>query len=238
MACPISRRDSLLLLCVLLPCAAGCGGYGTRLQFKSGELYYTKAVTRAEAEKLGQHLVSQKFFDGERKTAQLNKSGDTYEFRMVIKPEFQNDADYERVLAVFASELSLHVFDKAPVAIHVCNDRLKTLRTVEQSAFLAFGPSLVCFTPSVERAEAKKLGEVLDSDGFFASGPKSILLDRSGGVYLLRMTVLPGYENKAEYLAAVKQMRAELSQKAFGNKPLTIQLCSGVGKTIKEFTGD
>ena len=233
-----SRRAFLLLPFVLLPFALGCGGHGTRLEFNKGELFYTKSVSKAEAEKLGQYLVRQKFFDGQRKSVQLNKSGDTYEFRMVVKPEFVNNADALRMYGIMASEVSLDVFDKAPVVIHVCDERLKTLKTVEQNSILEFKSSRVYCTSRVEKAEAQKLGEYLTRDGFFDGAPKTVQLDKEGNTYLFRLTVLPGFDANPEFLAGVKEMRATMSQKVFDNKPLTIHVCNLQWQTTRTVTGD
>ena len=81
------RRTLLLTLigCLLTIPMLGCNSLGTKLEFNGGELYYTKNVNEAEARKLGEYLVNEKFFDGAKKTIQLDKSGDTYLFRAVVK---------------------------------------------------------------------------------------------------------------------------------------------------------
>src|SRR2546421_7095270 len=86
---PADRSGRIrLLLCVfvLLPLAiTGCNGYGKELKFKKGQLFYTSKVTKDEADKLGNYLVKEGFFtDMKEITVQLNKSGSTYEFRMVV----------------------------------------------------------------------------------------------------------------------------------------------------------
>lgn len=103
-------------------------GNGTRLDFNSSDLYYTSTVTVAEAQKLGDYLVKNEFFDATPKTVQLNKTGTTYEFRMVVKPNVATDLSRDKTFQAFARELSKDVFGGQPVVIHLCDDRLKTLR--------------------------------------------------------------------------------------------------------------
>jgi hypothetical protein len=105
--------------------------YGVKLIFNAGELYYTQPVTRSEAEKLGQYLVKAKFFDGTRKSVQIKKSGQTYQFRLVIKEGYDRNEEYIGRVKAFSTELSENVFHNVPVETHLCDSYLKTLRVVK-----------------------------------------------------------------------------------------------------------
>ena len=127
----IINLSKILVLLVSLLIITGCGqNYGKMLAFNGGQLYYTSAVTVAEADKLGRYLVSSEFFDGNEKTVQINKTGNTYEFRMVIKTGLERDQEVIDLMKLWTSELSTDVFDGNPVDIHLCDDQLKTLRVV------------------------------------------------------------------------------------------------------------
>ena len=108
----------------------GCDNYGSMLEFNGGELYYTSSVSERDAYKLGEYLVESGFFDGQRKTIQLNKTGDTYEFRMVIKTGIEKDEEYIQLFKMMCVELSDYVFNGNPVDIHLCDEYLNTLRVV------------------------------------------------------------------------------------------------------------
>jgi hypothetical protein len=103
---------------------------GTRLTFNGGELFYTASVSEPEARRLGQFLVTEKFFDGEQKSVQITRVGSRYEFRMVIKTEFEQDQDYLGLCKELAGELSQGVFNGAQVDIHLCDSRLNTIRVI------------------------------------------------------------------------------------------------------------
>jgi hypothetical protein len=107
-----------------------CGGYGKKLQFNGGELYYTPTVTEAEAKKLGEFLVKEGFFDGAKKTVQLRKTNGTYEFRMVAKKGTESDQNMLDLAKTFAGQLSQNVFSGAETVVHLCDDHLKTVRVV------------------------------------------------------------------------------------------------------------
>lgn len=121
----------LLAVAILLVVGLACSGHGTKLEFNGGDLYYTDNVTEAEAKKLGNYLVEQGFYDGKPKSVQLDKSGSTYQFRMVVQPEKQNDAATMEIMKTFASQLSSDVFSNAPTEVHVCDDQLKTLKVIK-----------------------------------------------------------------------------------------------------------
>jgi preprotein translocase subunit SecF len=120
-----------MAVAVLLVINLACTGYGTKLEFNGGDLYYTNNVTEAEAKKLGAYLTENGFYDGTPKSVQLDKSGSTYQFRMVVQPEKQNDEATAEILKEFGSQVSSAVFNNAPLEVHICDDQFKTLRVVK-----------------------------------------------------------------------------------------------------------
>ena len=121
---------TILILTVLMAVGLACSSYGTKLDFNNGELYYTDNVTESDAKKLGEYLVKSGFFDGKKLTVQLDKSGSTYQFRMVVVKEKQNDEATIELMKSFAGEISEDVFNDAPTELHICDDQLKTIRVV------------------------------------------------------------------------------------------------------------
>lgn len=120
--------DTLTTLAVVVP-----ENYGTKLNFgENNELYYTENVTVEEAQTLGDYLVETEFFadDGNARTIQLNKTGSTYEFRMIVKKGLETDTDVVDTMKFLAQNLSENVFNNQTVDIHLCNDTLETLRVV------------------------------------------------------------------------------------------------------------
>ena len=120
-----------LLVATVFFLVSGCSLFwGKRLEFNGGELYYTSSVTREEADRLGDYLVEAGFYDGNEKTAQLTKTGTTYEFRMVVKKGIDEDEEFIGIAKIFAEELSRNVFNGSQVDIHFCDNQLKTLRVI------------------------------------------------------------------------------------------------------------
>ena len=123
--------STILVLTVLMAVGLACSSYGTKLDFNNGELYYTDNVTEADAKKLGEYLVKSGFFGGKKVTVQLDKSGATYQFRMVVMPEKQSDEATLILMKAFAGEISEEVFGGAPTELHICDDQLKTVKVLQ-----------------------------------------------------------------------------------------------------------
>jgi hypothetical protein len=124
--------SAAILIGIALLRIASCNNYGKKLTFNGGEVYYTDQVTEADAKKLGEYLVKEKFFDGTRKTVQLNKTGSTIEVRMVVKKDGEKAPNTVETFTSVATELSQNVFNGAKVVVHLCDDHLKTLRVVPE----------------------------------------------------------------------------------------------------------
>src|SRR5919199_303783 len=125
------KREILLtiIICLVAGLMFGCNSKGTRLEYKGSELYYTKNVTEAEAKKLGDYLYKGGVFSDENKgTVQLDKSGDTYLVRMVVKEGMDKDENYQKLIPPFAKGVSKNVFNGAKVEVQLCDDKLNTLK--------------------------------------------------------------------------------------------------------------
>jgi hypothetical protein len=138
---PRSNHHYGLIICgvLLLVLVVVCGGlfyigvfdyHGKKLVMGKGEVYYTRNVTVDEAKSLATHLTRIKFFGKDKKTVQLDREGSTYLVRFVIKKGLDQDQDYVKACKALAAELSLYVFDGKRVDIHLCDERLRTIRVV------------------------------------------------------------------------------------------------------------
>ena len=137
-----TMKVGLIIVLLLGLLVAGCGNdWGKKMTIKGTDLYYTSAVTEAEAKKLGDYLVAENFANGQPKSVQLNKQGKTYEFRMVIKKGLDQDPDYIDAAKIMAADMSAKVFGGAPVDVHLCDEHLKTLRVVVPLGLTAAVPA-------------------------------------------------------------------------------------------------
>lgn len=127
----MKQLKTLLLIAIVTLTLASCQNYGTEKEFDGVQLFYTENVSEEEADKLGEYLIASGFADGAEKSVQLEKANETYQFRMVVKDGFEQKEEFIALAKQFANEMSADVFDGAEVEVHLCDDRLKTLKVVE-----------------------------------------------------------------------------------------------------------
>jgi TPR repeat protein len=204
---------------------------GTRLEIDGGELFFTGSIKKDEAINLGNYLVESGFFDGKPKTVQVNRSGAIIEVRMVVKPGMDRNEDEIRVVELFAGELSKAVFKHAPVAIHLCDVKLKTARVVGPVVQLEYNKGDLYYSGSVSRTEATSLGEYLVKDGFFDDSPKTVHLDKNNDVLQFRVVAKKGIIDNEAMIDLFKVMAEQLSQKVFKGAGVEIHICDDTLRT-------
>lgn len=96
------------------------------------EVLYTQNVTKEEAQSLLEFLTKSDEEESNGMTTMLDKSGDNYIYKMVVKPGFENDESYENLMKAYSSVMSNQLFNDAPISIHLCDDNFKTLKIIEQ----------------------------------------------------------------------------------------------------------
>jgi hypothetical protein len=114
----------VVILCLAKP-------YGKSIDLSGGShLYYTSAVTEAEAQKLAQHLNKDFVNKSDHPIDfQLNRTGDRYELRVVVKEGAENDPNVS-LFQLYAMIVSHEVFGDAPVDVHLCDRSFKTIRVL------------------------------------------------------------------------------------------------------------
>ncbi|NLJ06779.1 MAG: hypothetical protein GX437_03810 [Sphingobacteriales bacterium] len=221
---------------VLLLLAVACSNYGEKLEFNKGQLYYTENVSSEDAQKLGEYLVKVGFFDGNPKTVQLDRRNDTFLFRMVVKKEKQDDSNSVVLLKLFAMKISGEVFNGSPVNAYICDDRLKTVREIRYEGFgkrIRIKNGDLYYTMNVEEAEAQKLADFLLKNQFYGDEEKSVLIDRTDGIYQFKMVVKPEFLENPGYAVLAQAFGLNLSQLVFDNQPVEIHFCDSEMNTIK-----
>ncbi len=218
----------ILPVFLILTLISGCNNYGTEKTFDGVELYHTDKVTAAEADKLGQYLVDQKFADGSGKSVQLTKSGNVYQFRFVVKDGIDKDAAYAKTIKFFGSMLSAQVFDGAPAEVQLCDDHFTTLKTIPADNYgkeKIFNGLSLLHTPNITDVEVDSLGNFLVSSKFADGKQRITIITKVANVYQFKFAVKPGMEKSTDYLKEVKVFAAQISTGAFHGALTEIVLC-------------
>ncbi len=120
----------IFFIATIIFVAAGCSDRGKEKEFKGVQLFYKPEITEAQVDALGKYLIASGFADGKKKTVQITKPKDVYQFRMVIAEGYEKDEEYADIVKKFAGFISEEVFSRQKVEVHLCDKYLKTLRVI------------------------------------------------------------------------------------------------------------
>jgi hypothetical protein len=123
---------TLLLVCFLSLGMAGCRQYGKEYKLdKNHNVYYKgDGINEALAKKLAEYLKEQEYFqDSIESTVQVIKIKDTFNLNFVVDAS-KITSGYENKFLLFGGFISEKVFDKAPVTIHLTNNRLEPFKNL------------------------------------------------------------------------------------------------------------
>lgn len=225
----------LSLLAFYFAFSSCSNNYGTKLMFDNTELYYTDDITEDEANEIGKYLQEIDFTDGDEKTVQIAKDGDTYQFRMVVKEGYDEDKDYEQIAYEFIYNLSYDVLNGAPAELHMCDENIETIKVVKMDEntenidndfeIETFDGTEIEFDGSVSYDEVNKLGNYLIETGFTDGTLKSIIFIKENGSYIFKMVVGEDYWNDSEYHQIAKEYAEMISQDVFDGADFAIYLC-------------
>lgn len=106
-----------------------------KMIFGDSELYYTENVQKSEVEKLGAYLVEQGFLgEGQESSVKIDKLMHIYVFSFIPAKEslkeYLNDPEWEQAFKEMSNDLSRDVFDDSVVAIVLCDNTFKPLKTI------------------------------------------------------------------------------------------------------------
>jgi hypothetical protein len=106
-------------------------GLGEKRVFGPGEEVYYQAVPREDADRLGQFLQREGFFDGRGpKTVVLKREGGSLVVAFVVNAAAVKKPQVIQEFREFGRQLSQQVFGGQPVEIHLCDEYLSVLSTV------------------------------------------------------------------------------------------------------------
>ena len=118
-----------LVLAMIVVASTGCRpNFGEKLEINATEIYYKDGATQADAQRLADLLEKKQFIDGKRKSVQLTKNGNVWQFRLAIARGGITEA-VKREMKVYGLELSAG-FDGDPFETHLCNLKLESQAVV------------------------------------------------------------------------------------------------------------
>lgn len=110
--------------------------FGSKVTFGAEEhVYYLGDCTEAQAQKVGETLQTLGIFNGSNPAdIQIDKDGELFLLRFVVKEEYLNKKEFEDVLATIGFMVSKDAFGGAKLAVEMCDDRFKPKKRVAMKA--------------------------------------------------------------------------------------------------------
>ncbi|MFO0866202.1 MAG: hypothetical protein U0744_16400 [Gemmataceae bacterium] len=215
---------------------SGCSSYGPNVSSGTIDVHYKGKATKEEAQKLANYLIGAWGDAPHRRTVQLVKEGDAYQFRMVVKKEFQKDDGTMKKLAFDAARISRDVFDGAPVELHACDEHLATLRAIPPRGDVRYGVAEkkveVFYSTPTDKEDAARLAKYLTTiiDG---NAIISFKLARRGDVVEVHMVSDPNVLGQPGLIDALQNDRKAIAMNAFPGKTVELHLCDGTFDAIR-----
>jgi len=226
---PTTSVKTFLYLILALVCVAGVGcghDFGEKVMVEKTEIYYKDGATKEDAERLGEKLKEMNFIDGNRKSVQLLKRENVWEFRMATSEAGRNDEAKDPV-KLYCLQLS-SCFDGDEVEVHFCDQKLETKSIVKglRGKRYQLGRNLYFYKDiqhdQVVNFAAIAFGTLDNSAGYtyHLSQPKSAVEIRMANPKLSNDPA------EVKRLAtAARDAAVAASNKLFGGKQVDVKIC-------------
>ncbi|MFH0895787.1 MAG: hypothetical protein V2A54_15235 [Bacteroidota bacterium] len=227
---------SILALAIIAVTFAACTNYGTKIEFGKSEVFYTDNVTKEEGQKLGDFLQETEYFTGEGASVQLDKEGEKYLVRFVVKEGIDKDESYVKKMASYLTTIQTHLFPEKPLEGHLCDSKFKTLRTVKPNDFgkcKIINKGELFYKNGVTDAEATKLGDFLVKEEFFNGKTKSVQFCKEGSAYVFRMVVRDDLKTDLSYDKDFAIMARQISDGAVNKAVVYFEACDDNFVTVR-----
>ena len=107
------------------------GGYGTRIELKKGELYYSETVTLEEAQSLADFLNNQYGEVDNEITFQVDRVENEICVRMCAQPSTWETDDSDYMFSALELLIQANVFEEENVKIQLCDESMEVKKTID-----------------------------------------------------------------------------------------------------------
>jgi hypothetical protein len=232
----LSRSRFVPAVALFLLALSGCG-QGPKVQHGNIEVFYTGEATKAEAERLGAYLTKAWGAPPDRRSVQLNKTADGYQFRMVVKKEFQNDEKTLKRLQFDGARISRDVFAGAATEMHACDEYFQTLKAFPPRADVRYGvvegQAEVFFAADFAKEDAQRFAKYLA--GLLQNAPARVTfkLARRGDVVEVHMASKQELLQDPAVIAALRNDRNAIAVNVFKGSTVEMHLCDDLLNVVQ-----
>ena len=223
---PATLSNHLLYLILALLCVSsiGCGpNFGEKLVIRETEIYYKDGATKADAQRLGELLEKLTFIDGNRKSVQLLKRDDVWEFRMAVG-KGGNSEETRQYMKLYCLELSGGCFDGETVEVHICNQKLESKSVVKGLRGKRYQlEKSVYYYEDVTLEQVKDFLAIPYAAQLDSGDGMSYHLSQPGGVIEIRVAH-PNADNK-RVAGPANDTAVATSNRVFSGKQVDVLIC-------------
>jgi len=197
--------------------------------------YISGEVETAVAERLGDFLREDGYFDDSGLAVQVKRNQDTFYVLMIVDTAALEDAEYLEMFRNYTADLCREVFAGKTTDIWLCNRDFEPylklnciLPPAQRKALngLNVNGNLLYFSPAIEKEELQMLSDFLVRDSFFSENDGILAeFDRVGEVRLFRFAVTSDVLDNPEYKILANAYAQKLSDSCFSGAPVSVHLC-------------
>jgi len=232
--------NSFLYFVFALVCVSsiGCGpNFGEKIEVDGTEIFYKGGVTQADAQRLGDKLKAMEFVDGNRKSVQLLKRDDAWEFRMAVSKSGDSET-IRKQMKHYCLELS-SAFGGDPVEVHICNSKLESKSIVKglSGKRYQYGNSkAIYFYEGVDVEKVKGIASVTIGAQLDTGAGNVFHISKSADAIEIRMAHSIEAQKNKNVMVAATTAAVSASNTEFGGKRVDVLICDQYFDSPKVFS--
>ncbi len=236
---PLSLVISILVLLAIGYFTFFANNYGAKVTNGQIEVYYKDGVTKHEADRLASLLAREWANAPDKRSVQLVKTDGQYRFRMVVKPEYQNDPDFNANMSIFGSQIAREILNSQPLEMDVCDERLKTIKSVpilqELLNRVKKDRFSVYYAPDISKEQAEKLLEWLTKEFATNQNQVDLSLKKQTDTIIVSMPYKKEFLERPEIIEELNIMAKKLSQDVFDGATTELTTCDPMFRVFQTF---
>ena len=214
-----------LVLAMIVVASTGCRpNFGEKLEVNATEIYYKDGATAADAQRLADMLEEKQFIDGKRKSVQLTKNGNVWQFRLAVARGGITEA-VKREMKVYGLELSAG-FDGDPFETHLCNLKLESQAVVTGLRGKRYQLSnTIYYYNDLELEQVKNVAAIAVGTQLNTNTGYVFHMSQPETTIQVRMTHPTGGKGDQKLAAAAKNTAVAASSRVFDGKQVDVLIC-------------
>jgi hypothetical protein len=195
------------------------------------EVYYSGSASKQDAQTLGEELKTIGFLSDRGVSVFLSKGKGGTVVSFVVKEGTWNNASSVANFEEIGREIAPSV-GGFPIQVRLVNSNRDVKKEVTAGKAIIGTKDEIYYLGSATEAEAKALGQALQTAGFFRDAGFSVLLSKGDGT-VIGFVVKEGFWEEPENVATFEKITRQVASSA-GGLPIKLRLLNNTLETKKE----